>query len=203
MYIETCERSQAVNSLSMTLQMLNKSRPDINLRWVVIGLHSSVQEFMILWIMTKNEKLLFSNNKARKSCKASETLKSDETLPKEEWLKGFDALYKQTKKLLKVHNLRIIEKQNTSIKKLNSLRNTFTHFSPKSWLLDSFDLPEIFVNCLDFIELLGWNINHDVFQGSHDLSDRAKIHIVCLKEELNSFKETLEKFNELTKSAKG
>lgn len=52
MYIETCERSQAVNSLSMTLQMLNESRPDINLRWVVIGLHSSVQEFMILWIMT-------------------------------------------------------------------------------------------------------------------------------------------------------
>ena len=79
-----------------------------------------------------------------------------------EKLDNFLDLYKKIKKPSKmefyIHSkpFKPSGAQGSSIKKLNSLRNDFVHFVPKSWSLEVTGLPQIFLDCLNIIDFLGW-----------------------------------------------
>ena len=96
MYLRTCERSQAVNSLSMTFQMIEKSNVDIKyLRWVILFIHTSVQEFMVLRTMTRNEALIYETKSAEKY---NNSLHKGTVLPSKLFIKKFEIyMNKQTK----------------------------------------------------------------------------------------------------------
>lgn len=190
MYLRICERSLAVNSLSVTFQMIEKSKADIKyVRWVILSIHSTIQEFMVLWTQTQNEALIYEKSSADAY---KNSLNKGTVLPSKLMIKKFRVLYEQTKKILKEnYGVEIEDKLNSSVAALNRLRDEFTHYKPQGWSIWVYDLISIFMDCFDFIELLGWN-KADVFQGGLELSNHAKMHLVNIREALHDLANALE-----------
>lgn len=69
---------------------------------------------------------------------------------------------KSTKYLQDAQRLRTTTQMNWDIKKLNSLRNEFSHFVPKSFSAEVSGLPRIPKHCCDVIEHLA--LTHSTFQ---------------------------------------
>lgn len=76
--------------------------------------------------------------------------------------------------------------QGESVKRLNRLRNEFIHFVPKGWSLEISGLPQIFFDCLNIIEFLGWECGNIII---HDelVNNRAKMALSNAKKTLEMF----------------
>jgi hypothetical protein len=59
--------------------------------------------------------------------------------------------------------LEITDSQRDSFRRLNNLRNDFSHFTPKGWSIELAGLPRIFIDAVDVIELIAadpWPFRH-------------------------------------------
>ena len=182
MNLYICERQQAVKSLSLVLQMVKKSKVNIYYwRWVIISLQCAVQEFMVLWTQTFDEALIYNDNSREIYQKARN---ENQALPDKLQMLGFKPLYEQTKNSFKEkHKFEIGEKLNLSITKLGELRNEFTHFKPQGLGLSVYGLPMMCIQCLDFVELLGWK-KTNAFQGSFEFKDEAERYVYFIRKEI-------------------
>lgn len=163
-WIQTNEHEEAVSALEVAAEWVGRISAKMDhWKWVVLALHNAAQGFMVL---------------ALRGTDGLRPLKNDIA---EQWLKAYDEggdypierldtylnLYKKVKSdvMLFQTNSRKFSPSGTqgwSIKKLNSLRNEFVHFLPRSWSLEVSGMPQICLDCLDLVEFLGWqsgNIN--------------------------------------------
>jgi hypothetical protein len=73
----------------------------------------------------------------------------------------------------------------SSMKKLNELRNGFVHFMPKLWDIEIAGLPVICLDCLDLASFLAWE-SGTIFWLDEDLSRRAQTAFRALRTELTA-----------------
>jgi hypothetical protein len=145
MYLRTDEESEAANAMEMAAQFASGVAADLHLwRWVIIALHNAAQGIMVLSLRHGNGLLALSDESYAEWMAAYER---NETPPAEK-LDSYLNLYKKVK-----HrewgevggNTRFVPNgtEGGDIKRLNSLRNEFIHFTPKGWSLEVDGLPRI------------------------------------------------------------
>ncbi|MFH1596686.1 MAG: hypothetical protein ABIG94_10020 [Pseudomonadota bacterium] len=148
--------------------MSNVERDWYQWKWAILALHSSLQGFMVMALRGSDGLNCLRDDVAAEWFRA---YRAGEKLPIEK-LDNFLNLYKKIKKANKmtfyIHSkpFKPSGTEGTSIKKINSLRNDFVHFVPKSWSLEVTGLPPIFLDCLNIIDFLGWRCNNIIWYES-------------------------------------
>ena len=157
-YLRTDEVEEAISAIEMVAESVAGAKSDIyRWKWALIALHSAVQGFMDLALRSSNGLAALKDDVAAAWLEAYE---NNQSLP-QEGLDSYENLYKKVKgdrMLIYVHSKKFVPNgsQGRSINKLKDLRDEFIHFVPKGWSLEVSGLPQIFADCLDFIEFLGW-----------------------------------------------
>lgn len=155
-WLNTDELEEAISALEMCAETLGTASSDpYRWRWAVLSLHGAVQGFMVCALRGTNGLAALPKKIEAKWLEAHEK----NLPPPEEKLDSFLNLYKKIKgkrMLFYVNSrpLRPSSTQGSSIKKLNMLRNEFTHFLPRTWSLEVSGIPRICLDCLDVIDFL-------------------------------------------------
>lgn len=145
MYLRTDEEVDAAEAMSVAAEFAQRVIDDLHAwRWVIIALHSAAQGIMVLSLRHGNGLLALSGESATAWHAAYE---ADEVPPPDK-LDNYLNLYKKVKhKELGClgGNKRFIPAgtEGGDIKRLNSLRNEFVHFTPRGWSLEVDGLPRI------------------------------------------------------------
>jgi hypothetical protein len=157
-WLRTDEREEAVSALEAVAEWSGRVATKIDYwKWVVLALHNATQGFMVLALRGSDGLRPLKEDVATAWLTA---YREGSDYPVEK-LDSFLNLYKKVKSdsmLFFIHSKKFIPSgsQSRSIKKLNSLRNDFIHFLPRSWSLEVSGLPEICLDCLALVESLGW-----------------------------------------------
>ncbi|PKD40888.1 hypothetical protein CWO84_08435 [Methylomonas sp. Kb3] len=155
MYLRTDEELEAAHAMKMAAQFASGIETDPHLwRWVIISLHNSAQGVMVLSLRHGNGLLALKEKSYTDWMAAYE---KNETPPQEQ-LDTYLNLYKKVKhrELGKLGGNKIfmpVGSEGGDIKRLNSLRNEFIHFTPKGWSLEVQGLPRI---CLSVARLISF-----------------------------------------------
>jgi hypothetical protein len=188
-WLRTDETLEAVSALEMVATSLENVGNDwYQWKWAILALHNSLQGFMVLALRGGNGLNCLKDEIAEKWLRA---YKTGGKYPKEK-LDRFLNLYKKVKKPERMkfygHSkaFKPLGSQGESVKRLNRLRNEFVHFVPKGWSLEISGLPQIFFDCLNIIEFLGWECGNISFRDKA-VNSRAK-------QALSDAKKTLEMF---------
>lgn len=189
-WLRTDETQQAVLALQMVSEQLPRVTDNSHhWQWVIIGLHNTLQGFMVLALRGTNDLNVLTDECAEDWMAAYE--RGDENYP-EPKLDTFLNLYKKIKSdRMKMYGhsrpFKPSGTQGKSIKKLNNLRNEFIHFVPKGWSLEVSGLPDIVDDCIDVICFLAFECGNLVWyeQGletqTRDLIEKAKHGISLIK----------------------
>lgn len=175
MYLCTDEEFEAANAMEMAARFASSLLTDLHLwRWVVIALHNATQGVMVLSLRHGNGLLALTDQSYSAWMAAYEN--GEQTPP--EKLDSYLNLYKKVK-----HkdlgqlggNIRFapIGSEGGDIKRLNSLRNEFIHFSPKGWSLEVDGLPRISLAAARLISFLALETNN-VFWHSADARESLR-----------------------------
>lgn len=155
-WIDTDELEETTSALEMFAEVVGSLvAVRYRWRWAILALHAAVQGFMVCALRGSNGLAVLRDDIAEEWLEARE-----KGLPfPEEKLDSFLNLYRKTKStrmIFYVHSRQFEPSgtQGSSIKRLNSLRNEFTHFLPRIWALEVSGLPCICRDCVDFIEFL-------------------------------------------------
>jgi hypothetical protein len=157
MYLPTDEESAAANAMRMAAQFASELAEDLHLwRWVIIALHNAAQGVMGLSLRHGNGLLALSDE----SYAAWMSAYDRNEPPAPEKLDNYLNLYKKVKHKQWGQvggNTRFTPNgtEGADIKRLNSLRNEFIHFTPKGWGLEVTGLPRIALATARLISFLG------------------------------------------------
>jgi len=186
LWLRTDEYEEAVRSLEWAFFISQSLETDPYFwKWFLITLHNSAQGFMILALWQGNGLLTFRPNISKRWLEA---YRSGEPYPIEK-LDNFLNLYLKVKdsdflSSAGAHCFTPGDTHDYSLRKLNSIRNEFIHFTPKGWSLELTGLPKICLDTLDLIEWLGWHSNAFMW--------RKRIHDVRAKRALNKLRKLIQ-----------
>jgi len=175
--IRTDERIEAVRSLEMTHKMLLEVQHDVYYwKWVVIALHSAIQNFIVSAISGSNGLGALTDKSAREWIEAYES--QADAYP-EEKLADFLELYKRMKKQC---GFSPSPRVNKNIRQLHKhFRNNFIHFTPKGWSIIVDGFPQMMMDCLQPICFLAWE-SGSVLWYEENMQDTAKAsYESCMK----------------------
>ena len=153
LYLRTDEQEEAVRSLEWAeLQTRSVASDPYVWKWVFVSLHNAAQGFMVLSLWNGNGLLSLRPKVAAKWLKAYENGGPFPTEKLDEFLNLY-AKVKDPGNFSTVGSTPFAPgaRHDQSLEQLNSIRNTFTHFTPKGWALELAGLPGI---CLDTIGLM-------------------------------------------------
>ncbi len=180
MYYRTDEKSEAITSLEFVSEQVDKVSEDISKwKWIIIGLHNSLQNYMVCALReTENTNLL-----AKKySMKWLEEFWNRMTIKKYKWkypeerLDSFiNLFYKiQSDKMKMYFNSEVFgptQTQTDCVNDLNYFRNEFIHFVPKGWSLGINGLSNLVIEILGVIEFLAFKSHNIIW---HEESEKAR-----------------------------
>ena len=155
MYLRTDEEAEAANAVKMAAQFADSAHEDPHLwRWIIIAMHNAAQGVMVLSLRHGNGLLALTDECYAAWMQAHEKHEA----PPPEKLDSYLNLYKKVKHTQWGQigsNKRFVAtgSEGTDIKRLNSLRNDFIHFTPKGWSLEVDGLPRI---CLSTARLISF-----------------------------------------------
>ena len=184
-FLRTSEHEEAVRSVEWAEVQARSLAEDPYLwKWVIIALHNAAQGFMVLALWGGNGLLTLRPRIAAKWLRAYE---SGGPFPAEQ-LDDFLSLYAKVKDQSNFHTVgagpyRASASADESLRLLNSVRNEFTHFTPKGWSLQLAGLPRICLDALGLIEFLGWQ--------STAILWHRRVHLVRAKRALKRCRRTL------------
>jgi len=157
-WLDTDEYEEIVATLRACRQFLSLATQDVTYwKWVFIALHNIVQGCMVI-ALTRSDSFGATDAKQEKAWR--EAYAKGNPLPADQpKLLKFLKLYEkiQKKEMLPDSSAEGFVpqgSQSASIRKLNSLRNEFVHFTPKGWSLELSGAPRIAIDCLDVAEFL-------------------------------------------------
>ena len=180
-WFETNETQEAMISLQMMSEQLDHLAKTGNKHywtWIIIGLHTALNGFMVLALRGTNDLNVLTENCAKQWLTAYD---SNSGKYPEKRLDSFLNLYnkiKSEKMNLYTNSKLFIPKatQDSSVEKLNSLRNDFIHFIPKVWLIEPSYFIQIVYDCLDIISFLAFDCGNVIWI-EEDLETQTKMHI--------------------------
>lgn len=147
-YLRTDEYTEAISSLNFFIEILPSTNEDVyRWKWAIIALHNAVQGFMVLSLKGTDSLLILPEKKAIKWLDAHY---NNQSLPEDK----LDIFLNLCKKIQQYRGLQTSKDCDLNLKKLNSLRNNFTHFPPQHWSLEISGLPKICMDCLSLIRYL-------------------------------------------------
>jgi hypothetical protein len=152
-FLRTDEHEEAVRSLEwVEIQARLLTKDPYQWKWVLISLHNTVQGMMVLSLWKGNGLLALRDTIAAKWLKAYQ---EDGVFPLEK-MDDFLGLYRKIKDRKNISQpFDFNETHDASFTRLNSIRNEFTHFTPKGWSLELEGLPHICCDVLDVVQFLG------------------------------------------------
>jgi len=162
MYLHTDEELEAANAMQMAAQFASGLSTDLHLwRWVIIALHNAAQGAMVLSLRHGNG-LLALTDKSYSAWMAA--YEKGEKPPAEE-LDSYLNLYKKVKhkewgQIRGNTRFAPAGSEGGDLKRLNSLRNEFIHFTPKGWSLEVGGLPRIALAAARLISFLALETNN-------------------------------------------
>ncbi len=193
-WYRTDETQEAIESLMMVESKLSTVSENLyDWKWVIIALHNSLQGFMVLALRGTNSLAVLTKKSAEEWLRAYENgLKPVSNARLDTYLN----LYKkvQSDHMMQFDISQQLEptaKQSWSVKKLNSLRNTFIHFQPQGFSLEVSGMPGIVENCLNIIWFLSFESGnvlwHDEAQEekTQDLIRKSKEKLTIIKKLYN------------------
>lgn len=184
-WLRTDEQLEAVGALETAAQTSVGVAGDVyHWRWVVLAVHNALQGLMVIALRGSDGLAPLRDDVAAEWLKAYRA----GHVPPEEKLDRFLNLYAKIKgrrmrQYIHSEPFRPTGSQGWSVKKLNSLRNEFVHFLPRSWSLEVSGLPKICLDCVDLIEFLGWKCGN-VHWNESSVEQRAVQAIQELRTEL-------------------
>jgi len=186
-YLRTNLWIDAVTSLEAAQDFCVRVTVDeLHWKWVLIAVHSTVQDFMALALEHGNALLVMKDRVAAKWLEAHATGAQYPDEQMDFFLSLYDkvktdvvACYVESKKFVPGAS------HDSSMKKLNELRNGFVHFMPKLWDIDLSGLPAICLDCLDLASFLAWE-SGTIFWRDEELSRRAQTALTALRTELTA-----------------
>jgi hypothetical protein len=178
-FIETDELTEAVYALEMALEQVTQVfQNTYRWKWFTVALHNSLQGFMVCALKGSNRLNVIKRKDAAKWLK---TYEGGQQLPRNERLDldTFLNLYEKTKSsLMHIYGYsRAYEPTGNvdwSVKRLNLLRNEFTHFLPKSWALGVRGLPKIGMDCVGLIKFLAFECGNILWCNNEALKLRCR-----------------------------
>ena len=185
--LRTNEHEEAASALEALAEWAERVEKDIGYwRWVVLALHNTVQGSMVLALRGSDGLRPLRDDIAAKWLTA---YRDGGQYPVEK-LDSFLNLYKKVQSdtmLFFVHSKKVIPSRTLgrSMKKLNSLRNDFVHFLPRSWSLEVSGLPEICLDCLALVEFLAWECGNIIWH-EEEHRERGKAAITLARNHFNS-----------------
>jgi len=198
-WFETNETQEAVLSLQMMSEQLDHLAKTGNKHywtWIIIGLHTALNGFMVLALRGTNDLNVLPEKCAKQWLTAYD---SNSGKYPEKRLDSFLNLYnkiKSEKMNLYTNSKLFIPKatQDSSVEKLNSLRNDFIHFIPKDWLIEPSYFIQIVYDCLDIISFLAFDCGNVMWQEedletqTRELVEKAKKSVALIKKTYSSLK---------------
>lgn len=148
-WLRTDEKEDIITSLRMVSASCDLVKSDLAAwKWVVIGTHGAVQSGMVLYLGFGNDLLVARQKDAEEWLMAHE----DGAPYPELIMDSFLNLYKKLKRS-EILGYRYAPRgtQGRSIKRLNTLRNEFTHFMPRGWSIEMSGMPSICLDCLNVV----------------------------------------------------
>ena len=183
-WLRTDEHEEAVSALEAVAEWSGRLETKIDYwKWVVLAMHNATQGFMVLALRGSDGLRPLRDGITEAWLTA---YREGGEYPTEK-LDSFLNLYKKIKSeamIFYVHSKKFTPSgsQGRSIKKLNSLRDDFIHFLPRSWSLEVSGLPEICLDCLDAVEFLGWESgNVPWYEGEHRARSRVAVDAARLR----------------------
>lgn len=158
MYLRTDEELETANAMHMAAEFASNLVSDLHLwRWVIIAIHNAAQGVMVLSLRHGNGLLALNDESYAAWMSAYE---KNETPPAEK-LDTYLNLYKKVKHKQWGQvggNSRFVPQgaECGDIKRLNSLRNEFIHFTPKGWSLEVGGLTRISLAVARLISFLAF-----------------------------------------------
>lgn len=186
-WLRTTEHEEATSALEAVAEWSGRVEREIGYwRWVVLALHNTTQGFMVLALRGSDGLRPLRNDIAAKWLTA---YREGGQYPVEK-LDSFPNLYKKVQSdtmLFFVHSKKVIPSRtlDRSMTKLNSLRNDFVHFLPKSWSLEVSGLPEICLDCLALVEFLAWECGNIIWH-NEEHRERGQAAIATARSHLKS-----------------
>ncbi len=160
-YLETDERLEAINSLQMVAEQVERVAEDFHsLKWVIIALHNAVQGFMVLALHKGNNFFVIKDHTTKHYYDYITGQRSDEPINP---LDNFLNLYSKIKNpdlMQRWVNGQPFSPGNShdySMEMLNDERNDFIHFLPKSRSIEISGLPQMVQDCMDIIKFLSFD----------------------------------------------
>ncbi|MBN8453249.1 hypothetical protein [Accumulibacter sp.] len=185
--LRTNEHEEAASALEALAEWAERVEKDIGYwRWVVLALHNTVQGSMVLALRGSDGLRPLRDDIAAKWLTA---YRDGGQYP----IEKLDSFLNRYKKVLSdtmlffVHSKKVIPSRTLgrSVKKLNSLRNDFVHFLPRSWSLEVSGLPEICLDCLALVEFLAWECGNIIWH-EEEHRERGKAAITLARNHFNS-----------------
>jgi len=198
-WFETNETQESVISLQMMSEQLDHLAKTGNKHywtWIIVGLHTALNGFMVLALRGTNDLNVFTENCAKQWLTAYYSNSGKYPEPR---LDSFLNLYNKIKseKMNLYTNSKIFiprGTQDSSVEKLNCLRNDFVHFVPKNWLIEVSGLPQITEDCIDIITFLAFGCGNVMWQEedletqTRELIEKAKKSVALIKKTYGSLK---------------
>jgi len=178
MYLRTDEEAEAANAMQMAARFSDDLERDARLwRWVIIALHNAAQGVMVLSLRHGNGLLALTDECFKQWMEAHE----NRTPYPEEKLDSYLNLYKKVKHTETGRiggNQRFVAKgaEGGHIKRLNTLRNEFIHFTPKGWSLEVNGLPQICCDVSRLISFLGWETHNVLWHSGQSKAEAMAAH---------------------------
>ncbi len=150
-------QKEAALGIEMVAEQLLKTRKDVyRWKWVIITLHNTLQNFMVLALRGTNNLKVLTDKEREKWLKAYQN--DDKQLPQGK-LDFFLNLYKkiqsnQMRQSIHSKSFKADKEFDLCVEKLNYFRNEFIHFIPKGWSIQLVGLPYISMKCIKIIEFL-------------------------------------------------
>ncbi len=156
-YLSTDILSEAVSSLELVMENLSLIEKDVyRWKWVVIALHSSMQNIMLSALKQGNGFHSMTKDSYKKWVEAYE---NKQPLPRTK-LANFLDLYKRIKKksIMECYvgskAFEAKQEHTEAVKKLNTIRNRIIHFELDVWSLETESMPKLSLYCMDVVRFL-------------------------------------------------
>jgi hypothetical protein len=157
-YLQTNLAIEAVKSLEFAARLAKEIQNDTYAwKWLLTTLHNAAQGYMVLALWNGNGLLAMPKESAKLWLDA---YRNNTPYPADR-LDNFLNLYSKCKKAENFNYCGSIvftslPKHNISFKELNSFRNDFIHFTPKSWQINLIGFPSLVVDVLELIEFFSY-----------------------------------------------
>jgi len=187
-WLRTDEREEVLKTLSACRDFLKKVHEDKSYwKWVFISLHNAIQGAMVVALRRTDGFGPIREDIEKKWYKKYR--ETGESGPINEKLMNFPDLYEKIKReetlqWTSVTAYKPPSNQDWAMKKLNSIRNEFIHFTPKGWSLELSGAPGICFSVLDIPKFLVANCSAFGIYPGHSSEDFS-MELSQIEESLN------------------